>query len=301
MAPMVSPTGHRTRSAIVVLAVTSGYVMVKYGGLSLVDNILAALFFASLAFLAAIGSNYVIMRATAMGTRLPLLVVAILTTVLAVMLAPSGSIFNAVLDMITIFTGGFLVGYLVSQRRGLGWSFIAGSIWILAVSVIQYWDVWPVMIEVMKKEGNELVTLWEANPAFKTASRDVQDEMLSTMKTWVTMSARLSPAAMVMLPVTQLSIGFLWFLVRGVKDGRLAMHNIQFIGWKAAWQLAPVLIAAAALRLLGGESLQLIADNVIAILAIYYCITGLAMVAWFLRLLNVALWLKVLFYVFLTI
>ena len=298
---MVSPTGHQTRAALIVLAATSGYALLAYGSLTLTDNLVVALLFAILAFLAAIGSYYAVMRATAMGARRPLIVVAILTTILAAVIAPAGSILKTVFDMLTIYTGGYLVGFLVSRRKGLGRSYIIGGIWILIACVIQYWDIWPTLIETMKQEGNKLVTWFEANPAFKSASKDMQDEMLSNMKTWVLMSARLSPASMIMLPITQLSIGYLWFLLRGVKDKRLSLNDIRFTRWKAPWELSAPLIVATALRLLGGESLQLIADNAIMIMAIYYCVTGLALVSWFLKTLKMALWFRVMFFVFLII
>lgn len=301
MTPIVSPTGHRTRAALVVFAAASGYALLGFGGLRLAEDFFVGAFFLSLAYLAAVPFFFATMRAAAIGTRWPLVLAAVGSTALAFALAPSGLATQAIFDMIRVFTAGYLVGYLVASKKGLSRSYIFGVVWMLALCVVQYWSVWPEMIERMKLVGNELVHWLEINPAFTTASSDMQDEMMNNFKAWTAMSARLSPVALVFAPITQLSLGYLWFLYLGVKDGRLSMWDIRFSRWRMPWQLSPVLIIAIAMRLLGGETMQLIADNLITILALYYCVTGLALVAWFLKLLNLALWFRILFYIFLTI
>lgn len=298
---MVSPTGHRTRAGLVILAASFGYALLGFGGLRLAQDIFAGGFLLLLAFMAAVPFFFAAMRAAAVGLRWPLVLIGIIATSLAFALTPSGSETAALFEMTRIFTGGYLVGYLVSQKKGLSRAYIAGIVWMLLMCVIQYWTVWPEIIERMKLIGNELVHWLEMNPAFTTASSEMQDEMMTNFKTWTEMSARLSPAALMFTPITQLSVGYLWFLYLGVRDGRLTMQDISFARWKMPWQLSPILIVAIAGRLLGGETLQLIADNLIMIMAIYYCVTGLALVDWFLKLLKLALWFRVLFYIFLTI
>lgn len=299
--PIVSPTGHRTRAALVTFAAASGYALLAFGGLRLAENFFAGMFFLSLAFMVAVPFTYATMRAAAIGTRWPLVLTALGATALAFVLAPEGSSAAALFEMTRIFTSGYLVGYLVSRRKGLSRAYIIGLVWLLATCVVQYWTVWPEIIERMKLVGNELVHWLEKNPAFTTASSDMQDEMMNSFKAWSAMSARLSPVSLMFLPIIQLSLGYLWFLFQGVKDGRLSMWDIRFARWRMPWQLSPVLILAIAMRLSGGETMQLIADNLITILAIYYCVTGLALVDWFMKLLKLALWFRILFYIFLII
>lgn len=298
---MVSPTGHRTRATLVLLAVSSGYALLGFGSLRLADDLLTVSFLLLLATMVAVPFFFATMRAGAIGLRWPMVWVAVAATALAFALAPTGAETAALFEMTRIFTGGYLVGYLVAQKKGLSLAYTVGVVWILLTCVMQYFTVWPEMIERMKLIGNELVQWLKMNPAYTTASENMQEEMMTNFKAWTAMTARLAPASVMLLPIVHLSLGYLWFLYQGVKDGRLAMKDISFAGWRMPWQLSPILIVAIAMRLLGGETLQLTADNLILILAMYYCVTGLALISWFLKLLKLALWFRVLFYVFLTI
>lgn len=59
------------------------------------------------------------------------------------------------------------------------------------------------------------------------------------------------------------------------------------------------MIIVILMRLFGGELLKVIADNGLAILVVYYCVAGLALMEYYLRKLRVSRLMKTLFYIFL--
>jgi uncharacterized protein YybS (DUF2232 family) len=55
------------------------------------------------------------------------------------------------------------------------------------------------------------------------------------------------------------------------------------------------------LRLLGGESAKLVADNCILLLSITYAVGGLALMEFYMKRLGLSLLFRILFYIFLTL
>ena len=70
-----------------------------------------------------------------------------------------------------------------------------------------------------------------------------------------------------------------------------------FVLWKMPFAVMVVLIVAILMRLLGSETLKLTADNIVAFLALFYSITGLALIEFYLRKFNFSTALKIIFYI----
>ncbi len=56
-----------------------------------------------------------------------------------------------------------------------------------------------------------------------------------------------------------------------------------FVQWKAPFWLAVAVIIAAAMRIVGGETLKLIADNALVGLGVIYAVMGMSLIESFLR------------------
>ncbi|MFQ6008511.1 MAG: DUF2232 domain-containing protein, partial [Candidatus Zixiibacteriota bacterium] len=82
-------------------------------------------------------------------------------------------------------------------------------------------------------------------------------------------------------------------------EARSSVSRVPFIYWKVPFGLTLPLIITILMRLLGGEQLKIIADNVLVILSVYYCIAGLAFMEYHLRKLHLSRLMKVLFYILL--
>jgi hypothetical protein len=113
--------------------------------------------------------------------------------------------------------------------------------------------------------------------------------------------ARLVPAMTLMDLVVQFSIGFLWFLWRGLAAERSATLLRPMAQWKVPFALTPLVVAATLGRLLGNDTVILVADNVIMALSLFYCLGGLALITHVLNRLKMPLIVRILFYVMLTL
>ncbi len=110
---------------------------------------------------------------------------------------------------------------------------------------------------------------------------------------------RLFPAATVLGALLQFSIGYLAFVLWVDRRERSRDCYVPIVFWKVPFGFTPVLVFAVLTRLLGGESLRMVADNVLAILATYYCVAGLALIEYYLKKFRVSKLLKVFFYILL--
>ncbi len=170
---------------------------------------------------------------------------------------------------------------------------IAGSLLMLA----PFWSELLHRADQARVEAAESLRSYFSTLGY---SQDVIETTMSrfdSMARWVT---RLMPVATVMNLVTQYSIGFLWFLWRGVPDGAIVGRLRPFNLWKMPFALTPVVIVTILVKLIGGEIFALVADNVLAALSVFYCVTGLSLTEHFLSRIRLPLFSRILFYVMLT-
>lgn len=125
---------------------------------------------------------------------------------------------------------------------------------------------------------------------------DAVRENLEGVQVFSQAVVKLLPAILVLSAILPFSVGFLIFnfhLDKGSYRGRTVM---PFALWKVPFGVMPVLVAAILLRILGGGTLITVADNILAFLAFYYMLTGLALIEYNLRKF-LPTYLRVTFYV----
>lgn len=71
---------------------------------------------------------------------------------------------------------------------------------------------------------------------------------------------------------------------------------INFANWRVPFMVTPVLLLAMAFQVVGGGTLKLIGSNMLVILAVYYGVTGLALIEYYLKRLQLSLGMKFMFY-----
>ena len=97
----------------------------------------------------------------------------------------------------------------------------------------------------------------------------------------------------------QFSLGFLIFsYLMGRRYSRKRLW-IPFSNWRVPFAFTPLLAVVIIARLVGNEALQLVADNVLVILAVYYSIAGLALIEYYMSKLSLPPLLRISFYLML--
>ena len=194
---------------------------------------------------------------------------------------------------------------VVGWRLRLGDSalrlFVWGTLVVLAGGTLMFASQWQQQMDMFVMLGRESADALKQSLTGMGYHPDAVESYAGQFASVSEAAARLVPAATLMNLVTQFAAGFLWFLSRGLAAERSATLLRPIARWKVPFALTPLVIAAALGRLLGNDRVVLVADNVIMALSVFYCVGGLALFTHVLNKLRATLFVKVLFYIMLTL
>jgi uncharacterized protein YybS (DUF2232 family) len=180
-----------------------------------------------------------------------------------------------------------------SQRR----VYLVGAVTVAVIFTVQSLPMWGDFMRVAPEFANSLLEQWEQSLIGMGYSSDAVQQILKESRKLIDILIRIIPAVTVMSALLQFTVGYLAFVWWVDRNNRLSARLVPFVHWKVPFSLAPVVIISLLMRFFGGETLQLIGDNVLAIMTMYYCVAGLAVIEYYLRKLHVSRMMKVFFYV----
>jgi len=194
---------------------------------------------------------------------------------------------------------------VVGWRLRLGDSalrlFVWGASVVLAGGVVMFASQWGQQMDMLVMLGQESAEALKQSLSTMGYHPDAADAYAAQFVSVSKAAARLVPATTLMNLVAQFTIGFLWFLGRGLTAERSVTLLRPMAQWKVPFALTPLVVAAALGRLLGNDTAILIADNVIMALSLFYCVGGLALMTHALNRFKAPLIVRILFYVMLTL
>ncbi|MFZ5980051.1 MAG: DUF2232 domain-containing protein [Candidatus Zixiibacteriota bacterium] len=210
---------------------------------------------------------------------------------------------------------GFLISgswaMLVITSAAAGYGARSGysglKIYLIGLAVIIFFNLvmfvphWPEMIKMMTAKTEKPLADFKAYLISGGFNSSRADDYVFRLKRMMDLVFRLIPAAMIMGTVTQFSIGLMIFFSRGVDSFISDRLLPAFHFWKMPFWFVTVVIVSVLMRVLGGDTLQIIADNLLFVLAIYYCVTGLALGEYVIRRLRMSTLMRVLYYIMLLI
>lgn len=166
-----------------------------------------------------------------------------------------------------------------SPIRIYGWSLLV----LVLFSSMQLFPLWTKMIigagEAFKLISKDLTTALIGAGYSQSAA----DSMMAQFEIFYQSFVRLMPSITILAVMMQFSLGF-YFYMRWLKRfGNTSISIPSFLHWKMPFAATPVLLIAVIMRLTGNEMLTLFADNLILILAVYYSITGLSVLEFFMK------------------
>jgi uncharacterized protein YybS (DUF2232 family) len=197
--------------------------------------------------------------------------------------------------MITVTT--IVIGLIARRDTRPVRLYLYGFVIVVAGGVAMNAAHWPDLMQAVRFVGSEWIEQMKA--ALQTAGygSDAAADMVEPMGPFFDASARLAPSATVMNLIAQFTIGFLWFLARGFDDGKSRVK--PFVRWRMPYALTPVLASVIVIRLIGNEPIRLVADNLLLVLSIFYCVGGLALVEYGLGRLGLPGWARAVAYIML--
>lgn len=194
---------------------------------------------------------------------------------------------------------GVITGRLNSKGFNQMKIYAIGAVVVALFGVLQYMELWPDLITVATQNVTEVTDEMLQSLPELGYTEEQTGESIETLRQGMMIFIRLMPAFMVTGLLLQFSIGYIWFLKNLDRQEGFMRRLSPYLDWKMPFWLAPILIVVIISRLFGGEVTRLIADNVLAGLSVYYCVTGLAVVEFFLKRSKFSGWMKVLFYILL--
>jgi len=289
----------RGPSPMTVLSAMLLYVLFSYILVQKTESYLFGILTVTIAYGLAVYLYYGLAALTYRGKGRLLWLSALAAATLGLFLTGFNQAWTFVNTWLMIVLAGYVTGRMVTAGLGNLKIYLAGLGIIVFFNLVLFVPLWPEMMETMTSATTEAVANFKSYMLAGGYDRSLADEYAFNLEKMLGMMTRLIPVSMIMGAVVQYSIGFMLFFMNVVEKGLFKNELPNFYRWKMPFAFMPVVIVTILMRLLGGDTLQLVADNALVMLAIYYCLTGLALSEYFLKKMKVSLTVRIVFYIFL--
>jgi hypothetical protein len=178
---------------------------------------------------------------------------------------------------------GIATGYLARTGRSVSAVFWVGALIVIGVSLLQIVPVYSEVAQIIRTRLDGMIDVFRMQLSTAGNSAAVVDEYVVALNRLADLMIRLWPGGMAMAAVSQYSLGFAWFSRAVVAPSGQRAVVPPFISWRAPFALVGLVVIGAVGRFLGGETVRIIADNLLMMLTVVYAITGAALVEHFMR------------------
>ena len=185
---------------------------------------------------------------------------------------------------------GALLGYLMASGMSISRVFIISIFSIAAVVLMLFWQEKTAIFQALDK-----ALIWIEGEMAGTSNQAV--EMMELMRRAVEVIKRLTPAFMILSVVTQLFVGSLLLVIFLKEMGEFFPGSVNFYYWKMPDFYLLVIGIAVITRLIGGDFIKVVADNIILFIGFFYAAFGFALFEYYLKKIKLSLFLRVLFYI----
>ena len=198
-----------------------------------------------------------------------------------------------------LLLAGISTGRLTRAGYPQGQVYVIGAAIVAVLFTLQSLPVWSEFLHTASQLGKSFAEQAEQYLLGLGYTPGVVGNYLDQSKKVFDVLVRLFPAATILGALLQFSIGYLAFVKWVDRREPSRSCHVPIVFWKVPFGFAPVVICAILMRLLGGDQLRMIADNILAIMATYYCVAGLALIEYNLKRLHISRLMKVVFYLLL--
>ncbi len=185
---------------------------------------------------------------------------------------------------------GALLGYLIASGMAVSRVFLVSIISIATIVLILFLQEKTAIFQALDK-----ALVWIENGLAGTPNQGI--EMIEVMRKTVAVIKRLMPAIMILSVITQLFVGWVLLVIFLKAIGEFFPGFVNFYYWKMPDFYLPVIGIVMIIRLLGGDLLQVVADNLILFIGFFYAAFGFALFEYYLKKIKLSLFLRVLFYI----
>jgi len=277
------------------------YTLLKYGLGGNTEVIFFSVVGLVLSYPLGIYVYYLVIR-LAFSKRITLLVISMLLAAsIASILIPQGRFLEMTIELLMITVAGTIIGraslFEKSQLKLCIYGFVPLVIGAL-IMLAPNWSELMIAVDYYFEDVTSNLEAWFMASGYTSSQAGIYTVK---MKEMFKLMVRILPAMTILNLMVPMAAGFIWFMnssdSRFVVSGRLK----AFKSWKVPFAMTPVLIVVILARLIGGETIQLIADNCLVIISVCYSLGGLALIQFIFKRLNISIGAKLLIYLMLLI
>jgi uncharacterized protein YybS (DUF2232 family) len=194
-----------------------------------------------------------------------------------------------------LFTGT-IVGRLTLKKVNQKKVFFASVMTIIVFALAKFYPQLINYLEASDEFVKSLIADIEVYLATGNYSSSESAQVMDSARKVFYMIGRVMPALIVLNVIMQFAFGYLVFIY---VTGRYELKQqllAPFKYWKMPYMAMLFLLIAIPMRIFGKEPFIIIADNIIAFLTVFYSVTGLALIEYYLRAFKLSRLMRVLFY-----
>ena len=195
-----------------------------------------------------------------------------------------------------LLLGGGLIGWLAVGQRGAFYAYLYGLGAVVTIATI-----WLIP-QISNIQESMLAFGKDAVEAFKITGIGADGEKpteitIQNFEMIVGWFSRLAPGTLVISLLTQYSAGALLFLTLLDRVKPEKKRLVPFIRWQMPFWVLAFLPVSVATRFLVGGMPGLIADNLLLILSVFYCVTGISLLDYYMRKISLSILAKIVVYI----
>ena len=196
---------------------------------------------------------------------------------LGLVLCPVHFRYMMALEQLALGGAAWAVGRRARTEQSQLRLYLVGLAVVSVVAVVENAPSWPQLLQAFHYFGDELVTQMQTSLESFGYAEETATGLATTMGGIMGGVARVAPAATVFNLIAQFSIGFVAFLAWGAKDAPCGKLT-PFRNWTIPLVVTPVVAVVIIVRLLFSDPVAQVADNLLLVASIYYCLGGLALI-----------------------
>lgn len=219
--------------------------------------------------------------------------------IVAYMFTGLSSIWAVLSEWSMILFGGAVIGRLTYKNIEHQKVYIFGMLAVTMFALFMFAPFWSIIIDEFTTYGAEMIeSAKQTLPLIGYSAEEIATHAFRFEAAFAFI-ARIIPALLLFSAVMQFSIGYLFFVHILKRKNESIRPVAPFNMWKMPYYVTAVILIAAVMRFIGNESIILVGDNILTFLALFYAITGLSLMEYYIKKIKLHPFVRICFYVLL--
>lgn len=186
-----------------------------------------------------------------------------------------------------------IMGWLLSAGAPTARAFQTAMVLSVMTTLILFWGERDLFYAALNQTDEFL----ESGIAWGSLSEARAEEVRSMMQAFIMLVKRLMPSLMALSGVAQLFVAWVALIILSRSLNEYAPSFRSFLYWKMPEYYVYGVGVFLLLRLVGTESMKIVADNVILFIGFFYAVFGFSVLEYYLKKIRLSLFLRILFYI----